>query len=827
MKYISLFFIAIAFAAVSCAQVNDLGTWNMQREGSDRVFTVNVPCTVAGALNQVGALGENVLEQDRYSGIDKSQFDSPWVFTTKFKAQPGLRHILRFNGLGYRADISVNGTVIASADTTFGPFLVREYDITDIAKKNNVLEVKLTRAQAGDLNTGYVDWNPRPVDESLGILREVELISTPDVQVESLIVKPELDPADLSQADILVSAELINRSQGTVSGVFTCTFDGGSFEESVSIAPGEKRKISLKRHVDNPRIWWSHDMGTPEMYTLEASFVKDGIVSNSLSTEFGIRSITSIVDGNGHRQFMLNGKPVLVKAGGWTDDIFMQDTPERIRQQVEFVRDMGLNCIRFENIWGKDDSVYDFCDRMGVLALVGWSCQWEWPVYCGLPQTEGYGCINDEATEDLAVRYFHDQLIRLYNHPSVIAWLTGSDFIPNPRLEARYMELYNDLEYRPYICSAKGMTSAYGGPSGMKMVGPYEYVGPDYWYLDTKMGGAYGFNTETGIGMNIPQAESVARMVGEDHLWPLDSNWDFHCTSSTTDMNTTRVASQVVTGLYGAPEGFEDFVRKAQAMDYDGTRAMFEAFRCNVPRSTGIVQWMLNSAWPSLYWQLYDWYMVPTAGYFGTKKACAPVQLIFNYGDRCIWGVNDALPSASYTAVLRLYGADSKLIRSEEKTVRLNTREPLKVFNAIKGACFADLELRNEAGETVADNFYCVPASQNEYLWDKSDWYITPIGKYSDLSFVTSLPESRVEVNYEAVENGYDLTLVNDSEAVAYQIILKAKDADGQLVPAVLWSDNFLSLVPGEKKTVHCRIPAGSGAVTLSADGWNAQFVGL
>ena len=816
------FLLAIVLFAASChPEVRRLSRWTLQREGAEESYTVKVPCTVAGALNEAGVLGPDVLDQDRYRNIDKTQFDAPWVFTTTFSAQPGLKHVLRFNSLGYRADISLNGTSLASADTTFGVFLVRDFDITPLARRRNTLTVRLNRAQPGDLNMGFVDWNPRPVDESMGILGNVELISTPDVQLASLQVKPELDTDHLSQADILVTATLVNLSDKAVYGVLKGTYEGGSFREPVSLAAGERRKVTLRESIDNPRIWWSYEMGTPELYTLTVDFEVAGKVSHSLTTRFGIRDIKSVVNAAGHRQFFLNGKPFLVKAGGWTDDIFMQDTPERTRRQVEFVRDMGLNCIRFENIWGKDDSVYDLCDSLGVLALVGWSCQWEWNVYCGLPETPGLGCINTPETEDLVVRYFHDQINRLYNHPAVIAWFTGSDFIPNPRLEAQYMALYNKMEYRPYICSAKGLTSEYGGPSGMKMLGPYEYVGPDYWYLDNQNGGAYGFNTETGIGMNIPQLESVRRMVGEDHLWPLDANWDYHCTSATADMNSTRVALEATAGQYGEPAHFRDFVKKAHALDYDGTRAMFESFRCHVPRATGIVQWMLNSAWPSLYWQLYDWYMVPTAGYFGTKKACQPVQLVFNYGDRCVWAVNDALPEAGYTAVLRIYGADSGLLRQEEKAIRVKPREPQKVFEGIQGACFVDLELINVSGETVADNFYCVPAEQNKYLWDKSDWYITPIGKYSDLSFVTSLPVATVDMQTVAVKGGYDITLTNTSEVIAYQLILKAKDASGELIPGVLWSDNFLSLVPGETKTVTCRIQDGTPSVELSLDGWN------
>ena len=817
-----LFLLAVILLVASCCSREDqrLVQWTLQREGSEEIYPVKVPCTVAGALNEAGAFGPDVLDQDRYRNLDKMQFDAPWVFTTTFSAKRGLKHILRFNSLGYRADICLNGTSLAGADTTFGVFLVRDFDVSHLLRRKNTLTVRVHRAQPGDLNMGFVDWNPRPVDESMGILGPVELISTPDVQLASLQVKPELDPANLSRADILVTATLVNRSEKAVEGFLTGSYEGGSFREPVSLAEGESRKVTVRETIDNPRIWWSHEMGSPELYTLDAHFEVGGKVSHSLSSRFGIRDIKSVVDKDGHRQFFLNGKPFLVKAGGWTDDIFMQDTPARTRRQVEFVRDMGLNCIRFENIWGKDDRVYDLCDSLGVLALVGWSCQWEWKIYCGLPETPGLGCINTPETEDLAVRYLHDQIIRLYNHPSVIAWFTGSDFIPNPRLEERYLALYGQLEYRPYICSAKGLTSL-AGPSGMKMLGPYEYVGPDYWYLDNRNGGAYGFNTETGIGMNIPQLESVRRMVGEDHLWPLDGLWHYHCTSASEDMNSTRVALEATTGLYGKPADVRDFIKKAHALDYDGTRAMFEAFRCHVPRSTGIVQWMLNSAWPSLYWQLYDWYMVATAGYFGTKKACQPVQLVFNYGDRCVWAVNDALPEADYKAVLRLYGADSKLLREEEKTIRISPREPQKVFDSIQGACFADLELLSASGETVADNFYCVPAEQNQYLWDQSKWYMTPIGKYSDLSFVTSLPVATVDMQAQAVDGGFDITLTNTSDVIAYQLILKAKDAFGELLPGVLWSDNFLSLVPGEKKTVTCRVPDGSSSVELSLDGWN------
>ena len=823
MKRIASVILSV-LALASCSVAYDMSTWTMQQEGSRQSYTVKVPCTVAGALNEAGAFGADVLDLDRYWSIDKSQFDTPWVFSTKFSVPKGTRNVLRFNSLGYSADIEVNGTRIASADTTAGVFIVREFDITALARQVNTLTVRVHKAPAKSLNHGYVDWNPRPVDETMGILRAVELISTPDVQVQDVYVKPEVDPSNLKKASIVVRTLLVNRSDKHVSGTLRGEYDGGSFSVPVSLSAGETKMVEVTEDIANPRIWWTREMGKPELYNLTATFEKGGKASHSKSVRFGIRSITSEITGEGHRQFYLNGRPVLIKSAGWTDDIFMQDTPESIRKQMNLVVNMGLNCVRFENIWGKDDTVYDLCDSLGLMALVGWSCQWEWENYCGYPEYKKFGCINTPETEDLAVRYFHDQLIRMRNHVSVIGWLTGSDRIPNPGLEERYMALYKELDYRPYVCSAKGMTSQYGGPSGTKMEGPYDYVGPDYWFIDKKYGGAYGFNTETGVGFNVPQFESVERMVGKENLWPLGKMWDKHCTASVSDMNTTETAVKVATGLYGAPVSAEDFVRKAQALDYDATRSMYEAFRSNVPTATGIVQWMLNSAWPSMYWQLYDWYLVPTASYYGTKKACAPIQLIYDYSRHCVWGVNDAMPDTRLSVRMKVYGPDSKLIREEEGRHTFECRKPEKIWRHIEGPCFLALEIRDSDGRLVADNFYCVPEKNNTYIWDKSNWYITPISEYSDLSFVSELPAASLQMSTKATADGFAVRLTNSSDVVAYQNILKAKDAEGNLIPAVIWSDNFISLAPGQSRNVFCRLPKDSGPATISLSGWNGEI---
>jgi exo-1,4-beta-D-glucosaminidase len=283
-------------------------------------------------------------------------------------------------------------------------------------------------------------------------------------------------------------------------------------------------------------------------------------------------------------------------------------------------------------------------------------------------------------------------------------------------------------------------------------------------------------------------------------------------------MNNTAPLLRAVTQQYGAPEGLEDFVRKAHAVDYDGTRAMFEAFRVRMPLSTGIVQWMLNSAWPSLYWQLYDWYGVPTAGYYGVKKACEPEQLIYNYGDRRVYAVSERPEGRTLTATLQVFDAASKLVGSESRTVRTSYRSVTPVFDLGRYAGkphFVALMLTAEDGSPVAENFYALSAADTRYDFARTSWYDTPILTWRDLRFVFGQGGTDINVTVDKVDGGYAVTLENRSDVVVAQNILKALDGSGNLIVPALWSDNFLPLLPHEKKTVICTTDADQMNVAL------------
>ena len=793
-----------------------LDQWTLNQEGDTKKYEVSVPSTVAGALFEAGEFGNDLLESRNYASFDKTIFDKVWTYRTDFALayDKTQNYELTFNGLNYYADIFVNGTQIAAADTTYGVFIRRVYDVTDLLKSKNEVEVRIRRAQPGDLNIGFVDWNPRPLDESMGITQTVVLSASGDADIDDVFVIPDLDTEAFAEADLEVRVTLKNNRNTPVEGNIVLDIqDGGSCSVPVSLEACEEKIVSItpeqaaNLHIDNPRVWWSWELGSPELYEMNVKFETEGTVSDTENVTFGVREFDSYLNEYGYRQFTLNGKEIVIKGAGWTDDIFLRDTPESLERQVRYVMDMNMNTIRFENIWGKDDTIYDLCDRYGVIALVGWSCQWEWENYCGLPEVPHVGCIIQPKEINLAARYFEDQVIRLHNHASIIGWMTGSDCVPTPELEQKYLDTYAKYDYRPYISSAKSLESKLTGWSGSKMAGPYEYVGPDYWYLDTKNGGAFGFNTETGIGANLPQSESLRRMIPEDKLWPVSEYWDYHCTTSGSAMNSMSELTRTINGIYGEADCFEDYVRKGHAADYDATRAMFEAFRANIPVSTGIVQWMLNSAWPAIYWQQYDWYGVPVAAYYATKKACEPIQLIYNYKDHNVYAVNEGTEKKEIIASVKVYNVKSDLIFEEVRVLESSYRNTVKAFdlNRFQGSGhFIALEITDLDGTFVTDNFYCIGAKPNEYRWNDDTWYYTPISRYTDLSFAFGQIPADVQMVTEKIDGGYAVTLINNSPVVAYMNVLKAKDQNGQLVVPAYWSDNFITLLPDQVKTVTC-----------------------
>ena len=364
------------------------------------------------------------------------------------------------------------------------------------------------------------------------------------------------------------------------------------------------------------------------------------------------------------------------------------------------------------------------------------------------------------------------------------------------------------------------------------MTGPYEYVAPSYWLLDKERGGAHGFNTETGPGPAVPPVDSLRRMLPEDHLWPIDSWWNFHAGGGPfKDIKVFTDGAE--RALRDRREPRADYAQKAQVMAYEGHRAMFEAFGRNKYTSTGVIQWMLNNAWPSMIWHLYDYYLRPGGSYFGAKKACEPLHVQYSYDDGSIVVVNSyyrAFPGMKVTA--KVYNLDMTEKFSRQAPLDAGPDTSIRLFSipelvGLTPAYFVWLALDDAAGKRVSSNFYWLSTKPDVLNWEKSDWYHTPTKSFADFTSLKSLPAVALELAAFSQNAFTRVTVRNPTRSLAFFVHLKlTKGAGGEEILPVLWQDNYFPLLPDEKREITARYPAadlGKSKSAVAVNGWNVQ----
>ena len=410
---------------------------------------------------------------------------------------------------------------------------------------------------------------------------------------------------------------------------------------------------------------------------------------------------------------------------------------------------------------------------------------------------------------------WEDQIKWLRNHPSIFVWLYGSDKYPQPELEEKYIKiLYQNDPTRPSIASAAEKTSTITGSTGVKMRGPYDYVPPCYWYVDTLYGGAFGFNTETGPGPQVPIIESIKKFIPENHLWPIDSVWYFHCGGAGKFKNLDRY-NEAMNERLGEPNTLEAYCTKSQFLNYEGMRAMFEAFLVNKYKATGIIQWMYNAAWPKFWWQFYDYYLMPTAAFYGARKACEPIHILYDYKTNSVTAVNNSMdPTGELKAEVKVFNFNLSPKLSFNKTVSLKPDEILNIttLDTLKNldtTYFINLKLTNEKNEVISSNFYCLSTKQETLDYSKNTWFVTPVKQYADLTELNNL--SNIDLNAKASSNKEEnkikikVEVENSSNTLALQVELNLFNSeDNEAVVPIFWDDNYFTLLPGEKRIISC-----------------------
>ena len=300
-------------------------------------------------------------------------------------------------------------------------------------------------------------------------------------------------------------------------------------------------------------------------------------------------------------------------------------------------------------------------------------------------------------------------MLRLRQHASLLVWLNGSDNPPPANVERAYLAIESETHWpNPVLSSATGATTTVTGESGVKMTGPYDYVEPSYWYIDQHNGGGFGFNTETSPGPALPSLASRQKFLPDADAWPPTPTWSLHYGGG--EFANLKALDEAMEAVYAKPKSAADYERMAQTMAYDSERAMFEAYGKNKYFATGVIQWMLNNAWPSMIWHLYDYYLDADAGYFAAKKACEPVHIQYSYDDRSIVIVNSTYaPVDGLQASVQVHGLQWNELYSAKAVVDATADSSQRVFtipeNFYSGPeriFFVDLTLSDAAGKRLS-----------------------------------------------------------------------------------------------------------------------------
>jgi exo-1,4-beta-D-glucosaminidase len=422
----------------------------------------------------------------------------------------------------------------------------------------------------------------------------------------------------------------------------------------------------------------------------------------------------------------------------------------------------------------------------------------------------------------------------------MLVWLNGSDNPAPPEIEKMYLAVERELLWpNPIVSSASQQETSVTGKSGVKMTGPYEYVVPEFWSEEqdgeTDRGGAFGFNTETGPGPAIPPLETLEQILPKEHLWPVDDWWSFH--AGLVDFKDIHVHQKMLNERYGEATNLDDFLMKSQAMRYEAIRVMYEAYTRNKYNATGVIIWMLNNGWPSLIWNLYDYELRVAGGYFGAKKALEGLHPMYGYDDRAVWVLNSEYKDANKLSLTaKIYDLNMKEVFSRQANVDAAADSTNKVFTLPElgqttPVYFLNLALNDSSGKLVGSNFYWLtskPETITHGVVNINDGFAQDVADFRALS---QLPKVTIKATSQTTQGQGDpvtqITLSNENASLAFFVRLNLSTCDsGKEILPILWSDNYVSLLPGETREVTASYRTdGSKPVRVDVTGWNVNHI--
>lgn len=776
-------------------------------------------------------LASNLIPDLQHAGRD---FYTYW-FRTEFEAPSenfkNRKTWLQVDGINYRAEIWLNGSMVGNMA---GMFYQEHLDISDylVFDKTNILAVKVYPVDVpgtvrpkggkaiGALNNEFqnggngeigknvtqlmtVGWDFTFLDgirdRNTGIWKEISIYTTGDVTLRHPFVKSDLSKPGYNLSRQTISVELINPNnnwsthdliiEGEILG------ENIVFEKQVRLIRGQQQEVLFSPDeypqliIKKPRLWWPINKGEQELYDLTLR-VKDksGNILDSISTRFGIREITSHTDTpDRSRTFLVNGKPVFIKGTNWLPENMLRNSNERTYAELRYTAQAGINMIRF---WGggitESDYFFQLCDELGIMV---WTEFWM------------TGDTKHPADGNIYYSNVASTVKRIRNHPSLAYYVSSNESTEMSETEELIRRLDGTRGYQM-------QSECCGVHDGS----PYKQVNIMRHYENTASDRGSridGFNPEYGAPA-LPTVECLREMMDEKDLWPINREvWDY------SDGNGFHLMTSLFTDMvneYGPSHNIEEFAEKGQFVGAFNYKSIWEVWNENKLNygdryASGFLFWYHNSPIRQVCARMWDWSLEPTAALYAAQNACEPLHPQFNYLTNSVSVVNDYYRSFhNYTVTAELYDLNAKKILSRKAKINIPEDGVCKdIFKIdfpsdISPVHFIKLKLLDDKNREVGSNFYW--RSHSKYEGKNTLTGPTTAG-FQELS---KLKKADLKVNYTTREesNCYFvfIDINNISGSIAFFTQLQFLNGDGKPVRPSFYTDNFFSLLPGEKKTI-------------------------
>jgi hypothetical protein len=397
-----------------------------------------------------------------------------------------------------------------------------------------------------------------------------------------------------------------------------------------------------------------------------------------------------------------------------------------------------------------------------------------------------------------------DVIRRYRNHPSIVVWVPRNEGVPQPILNDGLEKLIEQEDgTRLYMASSNRIS--------LQNSGPYNWRQPAEYFTEH----AKGFSVELGTP-SFPTLESWKRTIPAADLWPISDVWAYHDWHQTGN-GAVSSYMQAMNAQFGPATGLEDFERKAQMLQYVSYRAILEGFNAGLwTTNSARMFWMTQPAWPSSAWQIFSSDYDTHAAFYGAKKASEPVHVQMNLPDYKVIVVNNGrTPLAGATVHARVTTLDNTLVseRSAPITAAAGLTADAFMLDLApalqQGVVLVALDVTSASGEILSRNTY---------------WQGRDEAAYRALG---AMPQAKLVAKAATRADGADkvttVDLTNMSGVAAIETKLTLFGADGAQVLPALFTDNYVSLLPGETRTISVRYPAtaAKGAVTVRLRGWN------